>query len=677
MAAECVAQPVVIVLEDLHWGDLPTVSFMDAALRNLQDLPLFVVAAARPEVHDLFPGLWADRGMQEIRLAPLVRSAAESFVKQVLGDGAPGDEIARIVDRAAGNAFYLEELIRAVADGRGDALPETVLAMVEARLERMDADGRRVLRAASVFGQVFWRGGLVALLGGSFRTADLDDWLGELVRRELLMARRRSRFPGDIEYAFRHALVREAAYAMLTADDRALGHRLAAQWLEDSGEADAAILAEHFERGGLPQRAIDWYRKAAEHALEGNDFVAATVRAEAAIASGATGDMLGMLRLLQATAAEWRGDTNGSLRLASDALAHLVPGTPHWFDAAGSVAVAARKLGSLEVVRDIAARVRQFDAHPMVSVERLVGTARVTASLYLLGEIAAGAAALTVLERFGAGLVAREPAVGAWVHYARSARAVWSAEIEEDILSTQAAVEAFERAGDRRNACASRAVLGFSLQNVGQHEEAERVLRQAIEAADRMGLRATSLMARQNLGTALARMGRVDEALVVEREALEGYRQQGDAVWEAICSVYLGLFSRLQGGLEEAENTIRAAIPAVVSVPPMYAAGLSALALVQLDRRDARGASASATEAMRLFRQVGGVLEGESMIRLVYAEALAATGDLAGARVAIADARNALVGRADAIKNPVWRRGFLERVRENVRTLARAGEWLR
>ena len=78
----------------------------------------------------------------------------------------------RLVNRAEGNAFYLEELIRAVAEGKDAALPETVLAMVETRLARLPFEARRVLRAASVFGEVCWEGGVIVLLGGAMLRPD-------------------------------------------------------------------------------------------------------------------------------------------------------------------------------------------------------------------------------------------------------------------------------------------------------------------------------------------------------------------------------------------------------------------------------------------------------------------------------------------------------------------------
>src|SRR5215510_10365493 len=108
--------------------------------------------------------------------------------------------------------------------------------MAQARLEALEADARRVLRAASVFGQVFWRGGVTALLGGEERAAALGEWLDTLADREAVSRRAECRFPGEVEYVFRHALVREAAYSMLTEADRALGHRLAGGWLEVLGE---------------------------------------------------------------------------------------------------------------------------------------------------------------------------------------------------------------------------------------------------------------------------------------------------------------------------------------------------------------------------------------------------------------------------------------------------------
>src|SRR5262249_10935443 len=205
---------------------------------------------------------------------------------------------ARIVMLADGNAFYLEELVRAVAQAKsadepgGTVLPETVLAMVQARLEALPAEARRYLRAASVFGNTFFRGGLSVLLGRTCDSPAFDVVLGDLVTRELVHRQSQSRFAGDVELVFRHALIREGAYAMLTETDRKLGHRLAGAWLEDHDEPDAMILAHHFEQGEDPSRAASAYRRAAEHALKADDLDAAFDRAERGVACGTSGEDL-------------------------------------------------------------------------------------------------------------------------------------------------------------------------------------------------------------------------------------------------------------------------------------------------------------------------------------------------------------------------------------------------
>src|SRR6185295_10268989 len=143
-------------------------------------------------------------------------------------------------------------------------------AMVQARLEGLDPDARRVLRAASLYGEVFWSGAVVALLG-DMRGKQAPDWLARLCAQEVLVRRPESRFPGEAELAFRHALLREGAHAMLTEEDRALGHRLAGHWLEQHGESDALILAEHFERGEDRARAAQHFLRAADHAYSADD----------------------------------------------------------------------------------------------------------------------------------------------------------------------------------------------------------------------------------------------------------------------------------------------------------------------------------------------------------------------------------------------------------------------
>ncbi len=254
LAARCGEGPVVVVLEDMHWSDHASVSVLDEALQALSDRPLLVLGFARHSVMETFPGLWVPRGVQHIKLGALSPRAAERLVRSVFGDELARSEAARLVEHADGHPFFLEELMRARAEGRGD-LPPTVVALMHTRIEALPAEARRTLRAASLFGGSFWPEGVRQLLGAGTSAESLDRWLKSLLSEELVARRGVSRYPGHEELTFRHALVRDAAYGMLTDGDRAAGHRAAARWLRSVGETDERVLAEHVERSDEPERA--------------------------------------------------------------------------------------------------------------------------------------------------------------------------------------------------------------------------------------------------------------------------------------------------------------------------------------------------------------------------------------------------------------------------------------
>jgi predicted ATPase len=260
LRAECAVRPVVLVLDDLHWGDLSTIRLIDAAVGALSDQRLLVLGLARAGIQELFPQRATERSIQEIRVRKLSRRASEQLVRQVLGPEVSDEALRDLVERSEGHASQLVEMIEAVAGGKGTATPPAVLAMIQARLEKLDPAARRVLRAASIFGETFWRGGVEALLGGGGGggSGDAAAWLAELVEQDLIALGEGARFPNELEYRFRRPLVREAAYEMLTEGDRVAGHWLAGHWLEQAGETDPEVLRDHFERcgrGGGPEQA--------------------------------------------------------------------------------------------------------------------------------------------------------------------------------------------------------------------------------------------------------------------------------------------------------------------------------------------------------------------------------------------------------------------------------------
>ena len=682
LAAECDAQPVVLVLEDLQWSDRATVQFVDAIVRRLAERPLFVLALARPEVDQVFPRLWADRRVERLQLRELTRRASEKLVKDTLGDVAP-ELVSRVVDRAAGNAFYLEELIRSVAEGRGDRLPETVVAMVQARIEALELEARHVLRAASIFGQVFWRGGVEALIEGG--TTQVEDWLDELVRRELVTIRGESRFSGEIEYTFRHAIVREAAYAMVTDRDRMVGHRQAGTWLEarvhEGADVEAVALAEHFLRGGEPARSIAWYRHAAEQALEGDDLAGAIECAERAIAcvhaadatsSAHNRELVGVLRQLQAGAHVWRGEYALAAERGNEALAALSPASVPWLVTAAAVADAcSRRLEHarvLELCRTLANLATPRPLHHAFA--HAVATTMTTllwhAEPALVDQLFAQ---LTAIEAARA-----DPVALAWIYYARAWRALHDGDYAAALFLDQKVEECFTLVGDLRQACRQQASVGYGQLMLGANAAAERSLRNAIATATKIGLHQVTAQAQHNLGLCLARIGRIDEGREVERAALVAFDAQDNRRQQAFARNYLAEIELCAGNAGAALRYARDAIALDADQPGFHCVYRARAAIALLLAGDAASALTEATTAIGLMETHGRPEEGEMVVRLAFARALHANGK-PEAVDAITDTKERILGAASRIGDESLRRSFLEAVPEHALTLSLARTW--
>ncbi|AUX42968.1 protein kinase [Sorangium cellulosum] len=670
--AECAAQPVLLVLDDLHWGDLPTVTLVDAALRNLKGRPFAVLALARPGVHDLFPRLWEAHLLREIRLAPLPPAGGEQLVREALGARVSAELVRSLVERADGNAFYLEEQIRAAARGRTAAPPETVLAMVQAGLDALDPEARRALRAASVFGEAFSEAGVAALVGRAEVARELD----ELSRREVIVRFGPRGAAGDAGYRFRHALIREAAYGMLTEGDRRLGHALAGGFLEQRGEADPMALAEHFDRGGEPSRAATAYLAAARQALRGNDLGAVLARAARGAACDPAPATAGELGLLESQAHFWRGDLALAEERAALAAEHLDPGSAAWFSALTQIVLAAGATGGHERVERWADRARDTAA-PLEEARSAKSTCLSSAALALLfrGRYARADALLEGAARAIEGLASPDLEAVASLHEARAIRAHTRDDPGASLAGIAAALAAFERAGDVRRACMARMNLGYSYGQVGRIEEAEAALRQALAESERMELHGTTAYVLQNLGLVLACGGRLDEARSVEETACAMLARHGDVRMEGCARIYLASILLLAGDPGAAAREALAAEGLLDRAPPLraYAVAVLGRALLHLGR--AGEALEAAARARALLDEVG-VEEGESVVRLVHAEALFACGQRAEAARAISDARARLLARAAKIADPDGQARFLERAADCARTLKLAREWL-
>jgi ATP/maltotriose-dependent transcriptional regulator MalT len=671
LEAECRASPVLLVLEDLHWGDLPTVRFIDSALCDLHDQPLLVLALGRPELHLLFPRLWAARGAQEIRLRELSRRASERLVRQALGDSVGQDTLHALLDRADGHAFYLEELIRAVAAGKGNELPETVLAMVQARLERLDAEVRRVLRAASVFGETFWKGGIEALLGATGSAA----WLTELREQEVIAVIERGRFPAQVEYRFRHSLVREAAYGMLTENDRVLGHRLAGEWLEQAGETDAMVLGEHFERGTALERAVVWFLRAAEQALEGGDLEAVTLRTTRALACGATGATRGALLGMQGYMHTWRTNYVAAATCYREALPELEPGGIQWYLAIGGGLHASASIGDFDHVDDLIKALRAGMRESAAMVAPLQGLSAAVPVLCVAGQYDLACA---FIERVAPAPEGEGDSDGSSVdaeidvarcHYAHFAGAgPWALHVY-----ALAALSRGERAGDARVIHMAQAYQGVALIKLGAGDRGERRLRDAREAALSRGLNLVGQFADLFLADALTNRMALDEADKLLQECRTQSEQS--VLWGAVWSLSSARIARRRRELGGARALVRAALAVVGALSPGYSAHAAGiLSAIELEAGAPDRARALANESNALLDAVG-TWYNDVSIRVYTADVLYATGDRAAARRALAIARALIDARAADIEDAEYRASYLARIPENAHAAALERAW--
>lgn len=342
--AQLARGPLLLCLEDIHWADLGSLRAIDYLLSALADRPLLVAATARPEVHELYPDLWQRRSVQNLHLAELSEADAERVVSLRLGPELSAAVRARIVQRARGNAFLLHELIRAEDEGRGDDVSETAQGVVQSRLRAFAPDARRVLRAASILGDPFTPRGVAFLLGEGSDELEVERWLNLLVSREVLRWREDGQ-PSKAALVFAHAVMRDAAYDLLTEADRALGHRLAARWFEAAERSNPTVTALHYARAGDRAGAGRWYFRATMEAFKIGDFSATTGSAEQALCFELGQHERGHVLAVAAHAYRLLGNVERSTRLSAEALRALPPNSPLWRGAARTAMMAGASTG--------------------------------------------------------------------------------------------------------------------------------------------------------------------------------------------------------------------------------------------------------------------------------------------------------------------------------------------
>ena len=653
--AELAHAPVIMLLDDLHWMDDPTLKLVDATLATHREQPLLVVGFGRPETLETHASLWSAHGVQTIQLAPLSAKASEKVVRQVL-PGSSGAAIARLVERAAGNPFVLEELVRAHAERASDDVPVGVLALVQMRLEALDPSLRRVLRAASIFGRNARVDGIAHLLGDREPVDDHDDVrhsIRALVEREVLETTRE-----DVSLVrFRHDLVRDASYALLTAEDRATGHALAGAWLEASGEHDAGVLAMHFDLAGERDRAMNAYVRAAEQALDGNDQRAASAHASHAIDLAASGELRARSLYARAMASYWRGDCMSGLDDALSAIDDFERGTYAWFSAirlACSLSdIVNRRDTALELVTLALSETPTDTRARAVRIHVLAEAAMVH---YHTNDQQSGLAFAARLEADALPL-RDDPHVALSLHRMGTASASMRNDPYDELFHWQKIRELQRVLGDRRGAVSAEVNVGYGWLLLGAYDRAEATLREVIAIAD-VELERLIGAARHNLGMVLACRGDFENAIREETLAFEALRAAHDVRLASLSLVYLATIREMAGDLEGAERDANEALTVGESLPLVRPRALAVIARVELRRGRIHEALAIVEELNELAEKPR-VEGGGVLVQVVIAETLVAAGKLDEARRELAAIRRAIEASAANIPDAAIRAQFL------------------
>jgi class 3 adenylate cyclase/tetratricopeptide (TPR) repeat protein len=476
--------PFVLVLEDIHWADAGLLDFIEH-LADWARGPLLMLTLARPELLELRPG-WGGgkRNYSAIYLDPLTAEEGAAMLEDLLGGPLPADLRRLVIERTEGNPLYTEEIVRMFVDQgvlratqasrleltqpvEQVEVPRSIHALIAARLDGLPSEEKSLLQDAAVVGRTFWSGALAHM--AQLDPAGVRAALGRLRVKEIITPREPPTFSGELEFAFRHVLIRDVAYESLPKALRSTKHVDVARWAEeragDRGDELSEVIAAHYlqavaYRGELAERmdpeveaaACRWAWSAADRAL----------------------------RLWQQAEA---------LRLYRSAL--------------------------------------EFGERRSLPIEDLARLAEATATaasgLADYGHVAA----LTRRALEGYEAVGDDAAAG-WME-SRLARTAFEEGREDDVIPTaDRAVARLEPFGDSFHLAATLDFLGNFHRRRGRLEEAEPLLRRAVEMASNVGDRVTEGHACLSLGIVVIDRGSIDEGMALVERGFAIGQETGD-----------------------------------------------------------------------------------------------------------------------------------------------------
>ncbi len=469
--------PLVLALEDLHWADAGLMDFVDH-LADWATGPILILTLARPELLETRPG-WGGgkRNYAAIFLDPLSETECEAMVEDLLSSDLPESVKRLVAERSEGNPLYAEEIVRMLID-RGVLrateaakwelaqpldeveVPRSIHALIAARLDTLPAEEKALVQDAAVAGRIFWLGAAAAL--SERPAADVREALGRLRVKEIVTPREPPVFSGELEFAFRHVLIRDVAYESLPKLLRARKHVAVARWAEeragDRGRELAEVVAAHY------LRAIEYRDELGEPAD----------------------------RELDAAASRWAWEAGGR---AWDLWQQEEAG--RWFDLA--LSLGERSGADAERLAEIA-EAAAAAADGLAPTEELVERYR------------------AAIERYEA--LGRDPDVGR-MQVAIGYAMVTAGRLSEAQTWVERGIAALERHGESADLAHALEILGNLRRRLGSPAGGEPPLRRSYEMAARVDAPVARGHAAISLGVVLLYLGQVSEGMALMNEGYE------------------------------------------------------------------------------------------------------------------------------------------------------------
>ncbi len=692
------ASPLLLVFDDIHWADGPSLDAIRELVRRCRGSRLAALCLTRLRLFDIHPE-WegAQPGENIVRsrldLAPLSAGSSRQLAAQVLSclESAPPELSELLVERSDGNPYYLEELVNMlidegviVAEGDGGSwqvdaqrlhsvrIPPTLTAVIQARLELLPAEARQTLQGASVVGRNFWDSLLQAI---SKEDSPPAPQLALLANQKIVNPEAISQFAGSQEYSFNHALFQEMVYQTLLKEQRRLIHAGVARWLAQAAESSkrveefAALVARHYLLAQEKDPAADWSILAGKRAISQGAYPEARRFFDQALELLPPADLhrrwqalLGRDEVLgvlgDATARQ--ADDLALIDLArqmgdENCLAQAYARQGYYLAVTGEERLA---LQAYTASDQAARRAGNVEAQADVLAMQVV-------SLTHLGELEQAAslmqAVLALLPQIGDEIIQARALTNLSVYLSGTGDLSRAAQLMQQTLAIT------RRLGDSAGETIVLNNLGYYTVVMGLPEQGREALQRALLIAQKIGFTKTIIYSQLNLGLAHLRLGDGSAARQVLEQALTGAAGVDHFAF-AVASTYLGLVAEATGEPAAARQHFAEAWQRLdaLDMPGNGQDALAGLARSSLSV----GEAAQALEYTRgvweyLVENGAQALEFPILAYQTCAQVFAAAGDPASGENAIRRGCQELQERAGKISDPAWREAFLENIPEH------------